>query len=87
MFGERVYYDYYYYHYYNLIHLLIERTVIGSVRDSYGLIGSQQYGARDPRRLRVVSLSVSKQPVKRLVDKLKSRQASPAGMNHGECAR
>ena len=59
IFGERVYYDYYYYyHYYNLIHLLIECTVIDSVRDSYDLIGSQQYGARDPRCLRVVSLSV-----------------------------
>ena len=44
IFGERVYYDYYYYyHYYNLIHLLIECTVIDSVRDSYDLIGSQQY--------------------------------------------
>ena len=42
--GERVYYDYYYYyHYYNLIHLLIECTVIDSGPDSYDLIGSQQY--------------------------------------------
>ena len=37
------------------------------------------------RRWRVVSVSVSGQPVECFVDKLTSQQATPAGINHGDC--